>query len=502
MFLSNRFANRFGHVAPIMPQSVRRVPWRLDCASAELTTNPNFGRKSVKTSTIGRRVGSTTALSLAVVASLVACSSSKPAATAPTSSAAAAASAQGTSSAPTASASTAASTPPAAQSSAPAATGGTYTISDPYPQYTAGSAWVNLLNSCGATAGVKIKRTGYDTTALLSQTLLSAQQGNSPDVLIVDNPVVSTLADAGVLASNDQDKIDTSAVAPNLLAAGVLNGKTYGIPIGANTLALYYNKTILSAAGVDPSTIKSWADLTAALAKVKAAGKGGITLSAIGTEEGSFQFLPWFWGSGANLTKLDSTQGVAALQLWTTWLKSGYVPNAAIQDTQTTSWAEFATGKYAFAENGTWQLSNADKAGFAYGIIPIPSMAGGVAAAPTGGEFVSIPLQKDTSRYPTTEKIVSCLTSADNAFTTDTTLGYIGATAAIQAKQQANPELPVWITAVGAAKGRTSDNLGTNYPKISQQFWTAVQSALTNAKSPSAAMSAAQSAAAAATGGK
>jgi multiple sugar transport system substrate-binding protein len=361
---------------------------------------------------------------------------------------------------------------------------------------------VNLLNSCGASAGAKIKRTGYDTTALLSQTLLSAQQGNSPDVLIVDNPVVSTLADAGVLASNDQDSIDASAVAPNLLAAGVLNGKTYGIPIGANTLALYYNKTILSAAGVDPSTIKSWADLTAALAKVKAAGKGGITLSAIGTEEGSFQFLPWFWGSGANLTNLASTQGVAALQLWTSWMKAGYVPNAAIQDTQTTSWAEFATGKYAFAENGTWQLANAEKAGFAYGIIPIPSMAGGVAPAPTGGEFVTIPLQKDTSRYPTTEKIVSCLTSADNAFNTDTTLGYIGVTAAVQQKQATNPQLPVWISAVAAAKGRTSDNLGTNYPKISQQLWTAVQNALTGAKSPTAAMSTAQSAAAAATGGK
>jgi multiple sugar transport system substrate-binding protein len=453
---------------------------------------------------MGRRVGSTTALSVAVVASLVACSSSKTPASAPTSSSAAASSSQGTSSAPAAATSAPAvsASSSAAQSSPPAATGGTFTISDPYPQLTAGSAWVNLLNSCGASAGVKIKRTGYDTTALLSQTLLSAQQGNSPDVLIVDNPVVSTLADAGVLASNDQDNIDTSAVAPNLLAAGVLNGKTYGIPIGANTLALYYNKTILSAAGVDPSTIKSWADLTAALAKVKAAGKGGITLSAIGTEEGSFQFLPWFWGAGANLTNLASTQGVAALQLWTTWMKKGYVPNAAIQDTQTTSWAEFATGKYAFAENGTWQLANADKAGFPYGIIPIPSMAGGVAPAPTGGEFVSIPLQKDTSRYPTTEKIVSCLTSADNAFNTDTTLGYIGATAAVQQKQQANPELPVWITAVGAAKGRTSDNLGTNYPKISQQLWTAMQNALTGAKSPSAAMSAAQSAAAAATGGK
>ena len=55
---------------------------------------------------------------------------------------------------------------------------------------------------------------------------------------------------------------------------------------------------------------------------------------------------------------------------------------------------------------------------------------------------------------------------------------------------------------MGAAKGRTSDNLGTNYPKISQQMWTAIQNALTGSKSASAAMAAAQSAAAAATGGK
>ncbi len=174
--------------------------------------------------------------------------------------------------------------------------GGTYTISDPYPQYTAGSPWVNLLNSCGASAGVKIKRTGYDTTALVSQTLLQAQQGTAPDVLILDNPVVSTLASAGVLADNSQTKLDTSEILPNLLAAGQLDNKTYGIPIGANTLALYYNKNVLTAAGVDATQVKDWASLNAALAKIKTAGKKGITISAIGTEEGSFQFLPWFWG--------------------------------------------------------------------------------------------------------------------------------------------------------------------------------------------------------------
>ena len=129
------------------------------------------------------------------------------------------------------------------------------------------------------------------------------------------------------------------------------------MPIGANTLALYYNKKVLTAAGVDIASVKDWASLTAALAKVKAAGKKGITFSAIGTEEGSFQFLPWFWGAGADLTELDSAQGVAALTLWKDWLKKGYAPNSVINNTQTTSWQEFATGDYAFAENGTWQLA-------------------------------------------------------------------------------------------------------------------------------------------------
>jgi multiple sugar transport system substrate-binding protein len=387
--------------------------------------------------------------------------------------------------------------------SSAAAGGKTFTIWDPYPQFDSSSAWTTLLNSCGSQAGVTIKRTSYDTTDLTSKVLLAAQQGVAPDVLILDNPVVSTLAEAGVLTDTTQNHLDTSAVQPNLLGAGEYQGKTYGVPIGANTLALYYNKNILKAAGVDPSTITDWSSLTAALAKVKAAGKTGITFSAIGTEEGSFQFEPWFWGSGANLTKLDSAQAAAALNLWTSWLKDGYAPNSVINDTQTTSWQEFAAGKTAFSENGTWQLSNAAKAGFPYGIIPIPAESGGAAPVPTGGEFVTLPQQSDTSRYTTTEKLVSCLTSADNAYNTDSTLSYIAASGAVQAKQvDATPALQVWVTAVHSGKARTGDDLGTNYPKISQQLWTAVQSALSGSASPSAALSSAQSAAASATSGK
>jgi multiple sugar transport system substrate-binding protein len=384
----------------------------------------------------------------------------------------------------------------ASSSGGSSAGSGTYTIWDPYPQFDNSSAWVQLLDKCGTSAGVTVKRTGFDTTDLTSKVLLAAQQGTAPDVLIVDNPVVSTLAEGGVLTDTATTKVDTSAIEPNLLGAGQLNGKTYGIPIGANTLALYYNKNVLQAAGVDPASVKDWTSLTSALAKVKVAGKKGITFSAIGTEEGSFQFLPWFWGAGANLTNLASQQSVAALSLWTGWLKNGYAPNSVLQNTQTTSWQEFATGQYAFSENGTWQLANAQKAGFPYGILPIPAQNGGTAPAPTGGEFVTVPVQSNTARYATDEKLLACLTSADNAVTTDTTLSYVGATTAVQTKQEAaDSALTPWVQAVQAAKGRTSDNLGTKYPKISQQLWTAVQSALSGSASPQSALTAAQSAA-------
>jgi len=372
----------------------------------------------------------------------------------------------------------------------------TYTFWDPYPQFDASSDWGKRVTECGTEAGVKLKRTGYDTTDLGNKALLAAQQGNAPDVMLVDNPVVSTMVEAGILNKTSDLGLDTASFQKNIIGAGTLDGAAYGVPIGANTLALYYNKKILSAAKVDPASVKDWASLTAALEKVKAAGKKGITFSAINTEEGSFQFLPWFWGAGGDLTKLDSAKGVAALSLWKGWVGDGYAPKDVLQNTQTTSWQEFATGEYAFSENGTWQLGNADKAKFEYGVISIPGQNGGSAPVPTGGEFVTVPVQKDTARYDVSKKIVTCLTSDKNLLPTDTTLTYVAPTAAVQTEQvKANPKLKPWVAAVAAARGRTSGGLGTKYPTISQPLWTAVQSALSGGKSPQDALSTAQSAA-------
>ncbi|WP_422771309.1 sugar ABC transporter substrate-binding protein [Plantactinospora sp. WMMC1484] len=381
--------------------------------------------------------------------------------------------------------------------------GGAYTWWDPYPQHDPGSAWAKRVSACGDEAGVTINRTPYDTTALTNQALLAGQEGNAPDVILLDNPAVSTLAEAGMLSTMSEFGLDTARFDKNLIAAGELDGQTYGIPIGANTLALYYNRTVLDAAGVDPATIKDWASLNTALRKVKDSGKKAITFSAIGTEEGSFQFLPWFWGAGAQLTDLDSPQAVDALQLWTTWVKDGTAPNSVINNSQNTTWEEFLTGEFGFAENGTWQINSAEQAGFPTGIVQIPARDGGIAPTPTGGEFITVPVQKDAGRYEVTKKILECMTTPEGLVETGTTFAYyIPSTAegqeAILARE---PALQPWVDAVRTAKGRTSDNLGTRYPKISEALWTAVQKALSGSASPAEALAAAQAQARAATRG-
>ncbi|GAA4347574.1 sugar ABC transporter substrate-binding protein [Microbacterium rhizosphaerae] len=364
--------------------------------------------------------------------------------------------------------------------------GGTYTLWDPYPDRDASSDWAKAIDKCAGDLGITIKRTASNTGDTVKD--LTTASPNLPDIALVDNPKVATLAAAGLLTTTADNGLDVSSIQENILTAGQIDKKTYGVPVGANTLGLYYNPAVLQAAGVDPSSVKDWASLTDALKKVVAAGKKGITFSAVGTEEGSFQFLPWFWGAGGDLTKLNSSEATTALSTWTDWVKQGLAPNSVLQNTQGTSWDEFKTGDFGFAENGSWFKADADKAG--YKVIQLQKTDGGAAPAPTGGEFITIPVQKDTSRYATSVKITKCLTDGDAGANA---LGYIAPTKAGQdAQLKADPTLRFWVDAVADAKPRTADNLGVKYGTISEQLYTAVQAALSGSASPADALATAQ----------
>jgi multiple sugar transport system substrate-binding protein len=282
-----------------------------------------------------------------------------------------------------------------------------------------------------------------------------------------------------------------------LLGPGVVNGEAYGVPFGSNALGLYYNADLLQKAGVDPASITSWEALNAALAKVTASGDKGMTFSGVTGEEGVFQFLPWFWGAGADLKDISSDQAVSAGQLLSDWIGKGYAPKSALTDNQSAAWDLFLTGKYAFAENGSWFASAAAQSKFKVGVIPIPSKAGGVAAVPTGGEFAVAPTQtKDASNhYANAAAVIKCLTQGDAAIKTNETLGYLSAKPDVRAAQvKANAVWTPWVKSVEGAQGRTTQ-LGAKYVEVSSQLSQAIQGSLNAAGDSKAVKTAFQSAA-------
>ena len=90
---------------------------------------------------------------------------------------------------------------------------------------------------------------------------------------------------------------------------------------------------------------------------------------------------------------------------------------------------------------------------------------------------------------------MECLT---NGSAGATALGYVAPTkAGAEAQAAANTAgaNDFWVKAVADAKPRTADNLGTKYPIISEQLYTAIQVALSGGSHPADALAAAQAAA-------
>ncbi|HEY3436205.1 MAG TPA: extracellular solute-binding protein [Actinotalea sp.] len=354
------------------------------------------------------------------------------------------------------------------------------TFWDPYPQREAGSDWDKLVASC-APAGSTLTRSSAPQTDLFNQLTTAVKEGNAPDVVLLDNPMMPEAASSGLLATAEQAGIDTTGIDANLIGPGVVDGVAYGVPMGSNALGLYYNKDVLTAAGVDPTSIKDWASLNAAIEKVVATGAKGITFSGIAGEEGVFQFEPWFWGAGADLSDVGSAAAISAGQLVSDWIGKGWAPRSAATDNQSASWDLFLTGEYGFAENGSWFASAAaDNKTFAAGMIAIPAKDSAVAPVPTGGEFAVAPLQsKDASNhYANAAAVIACLTGDAHGNATSEALGYLSAKAGVRATQVAdNPLWTPWVDIVQGAQGRTTD-LGADYVNASAALSEAIQGAL------------------------
>ncbi|MFC1406825.1 MULTISPECIES: ABC transporter substrate-binding protein [Streptacidiphilus] len=370
----------------------------------------------------------------------------------------------------------------------------TLTATDYYTSEPMHSAVGSILTSCAASTGVKVTHVSVANPQLMPKALQQLSSHTLPDLLMLDNPSLQQIAQTGALVPLDTAGVDLSGVYPSILSAGSYQGKVYGLAPGVNSIALFYNKDMLSAAGIKPPT--TWAELTADAAKLTTPKRYGFAMSADNDGEGAWQYLPFFWSNGGDLQHLDAAPSVQSLQLVSGLVKSGSMSKSVVTWAQSDVNDQFIAGKAAMMINGPWQFPTLDAAkGLHYGVAPIPvPTAGAAVKVPLGGEVWTVPVTS-SAKEKAAAKVLACMNTGANQVALAKAAGYVPSlqSAAAQVAKD-TPALAPFVTEVSTALSRTAV-VGTKYPAIATALETAMQSALTGAASPQAALTTAQSAA-------
>lgn len=213
---------------------------------------------------------------------------------------------------------------------------------------------------------------------------------------------------------------DQSKFQPSLIKQAQYEGKTYGVPLVTDTLALVYNKALFQKAGITEAP-KTWDELKSDAAKIK--GKTGVDGYWGSTQ--AYYAQNFLYGEGTDTVdvtaKKITVDSPEAKKAYGTWL--GLFSGKGLHKADTTADAyahiqdAFVTGKVAAIVQGPWEITNfykgkafADKSNL--GIATVPAGSSGKAGAPTGGHNLAVYAGSDKAHQAAALKFVNFMTSA------------------------------------------------------------------------------------------
>lgn len=233
----------------------------------------------------------------------------------------------------------------------------------------------------------------------------------APDVYYLDVSLATAYMSKGVLEPLDSylDPNDVSDFEPNLLKGYQLNGKTYGLPKDYNTLGLFYNKDMLSQAGVQVPT--TWDELMTAAQKLTVGKVKGLALS-----DDAARFIPFFFQAGGKVIDdsgkpaFNTPEAAKGLDFYYSFFKKGY---AATPTDLGDGWNgdSFAKKKVAMVIEGGWLIPSMTTAG--------PDVKYGIARLPKGdndGDLaftVAYVMNKDSKHKAEAAEVLKFLTGKD-----------------------------------------------------------------------------------------
>lgn len=347
-----------------------------------------------------------------------------------------------------------------------------------------------LLDQCGDEAGVEIDRDAQPRDQLMPSLLQGASQQELPDLVLLDNPDLPQIADTGALLDLQDEGIDTAEYFDSTLEVGRHEGTLYGIATGVNGLGLYTNTELLADAGVDPPT--TWTELRDAAEELTDDDINGYAFSAIGHEEGTFNFEPFLWSNGGSLTELDAPESVEALEFWVSLVENEYVSQSVVNWSQADVNDQFIGQRAAMMVNGSWQIPVLDEEDLDYDVVSLPvPEAGDDPATPMGGEVWAVG-RNGQEREQLAVEVLQCLMGSDNVTEWAELNAYVPARQDLAEQMtEDNPEMAPFVESVPTAQSRTAD-LGQDYPEVSGALIDAVQEALAGSAGPAEALDQAQ----------
>jgi arabinogalactan oligomer/maltooligosaccharide transport system substrate-binding protein len=246
----------------------------------------------------------------------------------------------------------------------------------------------------------------------------------APDVLRSEVGWTPAFAKKGFFLPLDGTEAlaDQAAFEPNLIKQAQYEGKTYGVPLVTDTLALVYNKALFKKAGITEAP-KTWDELKADAAKIK--GKAGVDGYWGSTQ--AYYAQTFLYGEGSDTVdaaaKKITVNSPAAKKAYGTWLSlfsgKGLHKADATADAYAHIQDAFVNGKVAAILQGPWEITNFYK-GSAFkdksnlGIATVPAGSTGKAGAPTGGHNLSVYAGSDKAHQEAALKFVKFMTSAQS----------------------------------------------------------------------------------------
>lgn len=277
------------------------------------------------------------------------------------------------------------------------------------------------------TPGVEIRPVFVPTGELLSKMEMTAASGNPPAMAIADIAWMGRLLRSGELlplnAYIEQYDLDIADFYSSVLEYSQYDGQTLALPITTNNLALFYNKDLFVAAGLDPDTPpETWEELVEygkKLTKADGSVFGFEMYSQVDdTGEGlTWNLQPYFWQVGADYLVDDyskpgfnNEQGEKALQFVVDLFNKHKVAGLARKDS-------FGMGQAAMVVNGPWMIGIwEDSVPFEFGTAPIPYPSDANPATNMGGEQIFV-FQTDLEREQAAVDFLMWLLTSENMTT-------------------------------------------------------------------------------------